>query len=217
METAMKLYSVPHSPYASRIRIQILAANLPIEVVAPDGGLGSESFKSLTPTGKVPTLEVDGNFLVESGAIMEFLEERFPEQALMPSEPLQRAWLRSVGRFTDLDLAQALFPLFLELKLKTGDREAIANNLDALKTRLGTLEKFLQQPTAPSLSEFGFLDCLLAPTLFYVVKVPAVLGEADILPDAPLLKQWWQDAAERQYVAPVLDEMSAGLAAMMGR
>ena len=111
METAMKLYSVPHSPYASRIRIQILAANLPIEVVAPDGGLGSESFKSLTPTGKVPTLEVDGNFLVESGAIMEFLEERFPEQALMPSEPLQRAWLRSVGRFTDLDLAQALFPL----------------------------------------------------------------------------------------------------------
>ena len=213
----MKLYSVPHSPYASRIRIQILAGNLPIEVVAPDGGLGSESFKSLTPTGKVPTLEVDGNFLVESGAIMEFLEERYTEQALMPAEPLQRAWLRSVGRFTDLDLAQALFPLFLELKLKTGDREAIAKNLDALKTRLGTLEQFLQQPAAPSLSEFGFLDCLLAPILFYVVKVPAVLGEADILAGTPLLKTWWQSAAERPHVAPVLDEMSAGLAAMMGR
>lgn len=213
----MKLYSVPHSPYASRIRIQILAGNLPIEVASPEGGLGSESFKSLTPTGKVPTLEVDGNYLVESGAIMEFLEERFPEQALMPVEPLQRAWLRSVGRFTDLDLAQALFPLFLELKLKNGDSEAIAKNLDALKARLATLEKFLSQPAAPGLSEFGFLDCLLAPILFYVVKVPAVLGEADILSDAPLLKKWWQDAAERQHVAPVLDEMSAGLAAMMGR
>ncbi|MBB3047950.1 glutathione S-transferase [Litorivivens lipolytica] len=212
----MKLYSVPHSPYASRIRIQILAGKLPIEVAAPEGGLGSESFKAMTPTGKVPALEVDGSTLVESAAIMEFLEERFPEQALMPTDPLQRAWLRSVGRFTDLDLAQALFPLFLELKLKSGDSEAIAKNLDALKARLATLEKFLSQPLAPALSEFGFLDCLLAPTLFYVVKVPAIFGEADILSATPLLKQWWHAAAERKQVAPVLDEMSAGLAAMMG-
>ncbi|WP_372750469.1 glutathione S-transferase family protein [Litorivivens sp.] len=211
----MKLFSVPHSPYAARVRIQINAGALPVTVVAPEYGLASEAFKALTPTGKVPTLEVDGNYLVESSAILEFLDERFSDKALLPADGLQRAWLRSVGRYTDLDLAQALFPLFLELKLKSGDKAAIAKNLGAMKEKLAVLEKFFAQPHAVNRDDFGFLDCLLAPILFYVVKVPAVFGEPDILAPTPTLKAWWEIAAQRPPVSQVLDEMAAGLAAMM--
>lgn len=216
MTTSITLYSVPHSPYASRVRIQVRAGNLPVAVEAPEGGLGSEAFKALTPTGKVPTLKVDDRYLVESSAIMEYLEERFPEQALLPADLMQRAWVRSVGRFTDLDLAQALFPLFLELKLKSGDSGAIEKNLAALKAKLAILEKFFAQSDAPDLASFGFVDCVLAPVLFYVVKVPAIFGEADILAATPQLKAWWQRASNHEHVAPVLEEMAAGLAAMMG-
>mgnify|MGYP003131548958 CR=1 FL=1 len=212
----MKLYSVPHSPYASRVRIQIRAGALPISVEAPDGGLGSDTFKALTPTGKVPTLHVDGHYLVESAAIMEYLEERFPDAALMPKNVEQRAWLRAVSRFSDLELAQSLFPLFMELRLKTGDNEAITNNLNALKAKLATLEKFLQQSNAPDLSTFGFLDCLLAPVLFYVEKVPAIFGETAIFDATPHLKTWWQTSNQHAHVNPVLEEMAAGLAASMG-
>lgn len=212
----MKLYSVPHSPYASRIRIQIRAGALPVSVEAPEGGLGSDTFKALTPTGKVPTLLVDGHYLVESVSIMEYLEERFPEAALLPEKAEQRAWLRAVSRFTDLELAQALFPLFMELRLKTGDKDAIARNISALKDKLAILEKFLQQSNAPELDRFGFLDCLLAPVLFYVEKVPAIFGETAIFAETPQLKAWWQASGAQQHVAPVLEEMAAGLAASMG-
>ncbi len=212
----MKLYSVAHSPYASRIRIQIRAGNLPVSVASPEGGLGSEAFKALTPTGKVPTLSVDGDYLVESTAIMEYLEERFPAVALMPDSAAQRAWLRAVSRFTDLELAQALFPLFMELRLKTGDKEVIASNLSALKAKLSTLERFLKQSNAPDLTAFGFLDCVLAPVLFYVEKVPAIFGETAIFAATPALKAWWQASSQQEHVAPVLEEMAAGLAASMG-
>lgn len=212
----MKLYSVPHSPYASRVRIQIRAGALPVSVEAPEGGLGSDTFKALTPTGKVPTLHVDGHYLVESVSIMEYLEERFPEAALLPEKAEQRAWLRAVSRFTDLELAQALFPLFMELRLKTGDKEAIARNISALKDKLAILEKFLKQSNAPELGRFGFLDCLLAPVLFYVEKVPAIFGETAIFAATPQLKDWWQASGEHEHVAPILEEMAAGLAASMG-
>jgi len=212
----MKLYSVPHSPYASRVRIQIRAGALPVSVEAPEGGLGSDTFKALTPTGKVPTLHVDGHYLVESVSIMEYLEERFPEAALLPEKAEQRAWLRAVSRFTDLELAQALFPLFMELRLKTGDKEAIARNISALKDKLAILEKFLQQSSAPELGRFGFLDCLLAPVLFYVEKVPAIFGETAIFAATPQLKDWWQASGQYEHVAPILEEMAAGLAASMG-
>jgi len=47
-----------------------------------DKTLREEPYRSLNPTGRVPTLEIDGVVLAESGAIAEALCERFPEAAL---------------------------------------------------------------------------------------------------------------------------------------
>lgn len=211
----MKLFSVPHSPYAARVRMQIAAAELPVVVCDPPGGLGSDQFKALTPTGKVPVLEVDGNYLVESIAIMEYLEERFPDKALLPSDPEQRAWIRSVSRYADLDLAQALFPLFLALRQKPADPGEIAKNIDALKQKLKILNAFLAQPVSADIATPGFLGCALAPTLFYVVTVPPLLGEADILSATSGLAAWWKTVSTSKPVAGVLEEMEAGLRGML--
>jgi glutathione S-transferase len=47
-----------------------------------DKSLREEPYRSLNPTGRVPTLEIDGAVLTESGAIAEYLCERFPEPGL---------------------------------------------------------------------------------------------------------------------------------------
>lgn len=211
----MKLFSVPHSPYSARVRMQVAVAKLPVVVCEPPGGLGSESFKTLTPTGKVPVLEVEGHYLVESIAIMEYLEERFPEKALMPRNPEQRAWVRGVSRFADLDLAQALFPLFLALKQQPGNDNELTRHLTALKQKLKTLDVFIKQPVSAGMKRPGFLDCVLTPTLYYVVTIPPRFGEKDILAATPALDDWWKTAVSTRQIADVVEEMEAGLRRML--
>ena len=68
-------------------------------VVYPfDKTLREEPYRSLNPTGRVPTLEIDGGVLTESGAIAEYLCERFPGAGLGrgPGDAERIAWLNWV-------------------------------------------------------------------------------------------------------------------------
>lgn len=56
-----------------------------------DGG-----FQQKSPTGQIPCLDVDGKYLVESVAIMEWLEETYPQNPLLPSDPLDRIEVRQM-------------------------------------------------------------------------------------------------------------------------
>lgn len=60
-----------------------------------DKTLREEPYRSLNPTGRVPTLEIDGAVLTESGAIAEYLCERFPERGLGrdPGDAERIGWL----------------------------------------------------------------------------------------------------------------------------
>ncbi|PUB19062.1 glutathione S-transferase family protein [Yoonia sediminilitoris] len=60
-----------------------------------DKTLREEPYASLNPTGRVPTLEIDGDILTESGAIAEFLCERFSDAGLgrAPGEAGRAVWL----------------------------------------------------------------------------------------------------------------------------
>jgi glutathione S-transferase len=72
----MKLYNLDLSPFAARCRIQIHAKGLEIPSEEPPGGLSSDEYKKINPTGKVPELELDdGTVLSESAVICEYLED----------------------------------------------------------------------------------------------------------------------------------------------
>ncbi len=63
-----------------------------------DKTLREEPYRSLNPTGRVPTLEIDGAIVTESGAIAEVLCERFPQAGLGrdPGDAERIAWLNWV-------------------------------------------------------------------------------------------------------------------------
>lgn len=64
-----------------------------------------ESYLQLNPQGLVPALELpNGTSLSQSLAIIEYLDEVYPEPALLPSDPLDRAWVRSVALSVACDL-----------------------------------------------------------------------------------------------------------------
>ncbi len=72
-----------------------IGVDFELQVYPFDKTLREEPYRSLNPTGRVPTLEIDGAVLTESGAIAEYLCERFPEAALGrdPGHDERAAWL----------------------------------------------------------------------------------------------------------------------------
>lgn len=71
----------------------------PIEILSFEHH--SAWFKKLNPSGKVPALVIDGEPFVESNLINEYLDERWPEPPLMPSDPQQRYEVRLFALYID--------------------------------------------------------------------------------------------------------------------
>ena len=99
----MKLYDYWRSSAAYRIRIALNLQGIQYEQVAvplvgPDGGLGeqhSETYRTINPQGRVPFLD-DGDVAIgQSMAILEYLEEAYPENPLLPEATGARARIRS--------------------------------------------------------------------------------------------------------------------------
>lgn len=105
----MQLYSYFRSSAAYRVRIALALKGLPYDYVpvslVNDGGQQlQEAYRAVNPTALVPTL-VDGSTVIaQSLAIVEYLEERHPEPALLPERPEHRAWVRSIAQSIACDI-----------------------------------------------------------------------------------------------------------------
>ncbi|MBS1162774.1 MAG: maiA [Burkholderiaceae bacterium] len=96
----MRLHSAARSSASFRVRIALQLKGLPYEYVPVDlvhGDQFRESFRGLNPAELVPVLEHDGAVLTQSLAIIEFLEEKYPQPPLLPHDPLDRAYVRSIA------------------------------------------------------------------------------------------------------------------------
>jgi glutathione S-transferase len=93
----MRLHWHPFSIFPRRVRVALREKRLPYEDVfvdLPNGGTRTPEFLRLNPFGHVPVLEDDGVVLYESLAILEYLEERQPDPALLPAERAARGRAR---------------------------------------------------------------------------------------------------------------------------
>ena len=96
----MKLHNFFRSGTSHRLRIALQLKGLAYEYVPVD--LRTEqhqgaAFKALNPQGLVPALEVDGQVLIQSPAIIEWLEETHPTPPLLPADPAARARVRALA------------------------------------------------------------------------------------------------------------------------
>ena len=94
---AMRLYSNFVNSAGERVRIALGLKQLPYEYVSVRE-IGYEAYRQINPQGLMPALEVDGRVFAQSTAILEYLEETFPEQPLLPKDPIRRGQARSFGQ-----------------------------------------------------------------------------------------------------------------------
>lgn len=95
----MILHGYFRSSAAYRTRIALNLKGIAYEQAAVDlrtGAQRSEAFLAKNPQGLVPALEVDGAVITQSTAILEWLDETWPEPPLMPTDSLGRAQVRGM-------------------------------------------------------------------------------------------------------------------------
>jgi len=103
----MRLYSYYRSGTSHRVRIALNLKQLRYEIVPVnlrEREHKGEHYLALNPQGLAPTLEIDGDRLIQSPAIIEYLEERWPEPPLLPSDPLARARVRALASIIGCDI-----------------------------------------------------------------------------------------------------------------
>ena len=104
----MKLYTFFRSGTSHRVRIALNLKGVPYDAVAVD--LRSEQhllpgFKAVNPQGLVPALVLDdGSVLTQSPAILEWLEERYPQPPLLPAGLQDRARVRALAAIVAADI-----------------------------------------------------------------------------------------------------------------
>ncbi len=101
---SVRVYEHPLSLYAQKVKIALAEKGVPFEALMPaDIGSGSVAgeFAAASPRGEVPVL-VDGEVrLFDSSVIVAYVEERWPEPALLPASPAERARVRTLEEVMD--------------------------------------------------------------------------------------------------------------------
>jgi glutathione S-transferase len=102
---AFTLYNAPQSTCSQRVRFVLNAKGLPFAEKKLDLLAGDQlkpDYLKLNPNGVVPTLDHDGNIVIDSSVIIEYLDEIAPQPAsFTPRAPAERAKMRSLMRFID--------------------------------------------------------------------------------------------------------------------
>jgi maleylacetoacetate isomerase len=121
----MKLYGFWRSLATFRVRIALNLKNLPVDVVSVNllkGEQRQADFLAVNPQGALPALLVDdGPALVQSLAIIEYLDELHPQPPLLPADPRGRARVRGLGLIAAADGHPLIVPRvrnYLEQELK---------------------------------------------------------------------------------------------------
>ncbi|KAI0508733.1 glutathione S-transferase [Xylaria bambusicola] len=224
-ESKLFLHDHPISSYAQKVRIALRWKHIAFEHAIPRGmGSGQQEMKdfptSLHPRQEVPAL-IDGDTRIfDSTIILEYLEDKFPEPALLPprSDPAARARARMIEDLCDTHYEAINWGYAEVTRYERGVAEGVAEKLKTqagIHTRdiLAWLEAQLGAGPFFNGATFGWADCAVAPFLNRSVAIG--LGPAEGSP----LQQWHARISELPCVRETFAEYEAGtkaLAAMVG-
>lgn len=166
----------------------------------------TENIKKYSPTGKVPAL-IDGDLVVfESVAIMEYLNEKFPEKKMLPKDIKDRAQARSLM----MEMHAGFFQMREILSFNNKKRHENFNYsmVQADIDRMTSIwEGQLKKSGGPFLfGHFTLVDAMYAPIPFryqtYGVEVEGLAKKyCETLLSLPAMKEWYEAGLAEKFIA----------------
>ena len=208
----MKLYMVPLAPNPTKVMLYIaeragLGCEMGIEQIMVNtlkGHHREAEHLARNPFGTLPVLELDdGSFIRESLAIIEYLEDRFPEGSLMGDEVQARGQARDVERIVDLRIAipMARYAHATKSPLGLPPNPALAGEMESdLQGPLDFLESQMRDGRALIMGkQVSIADCTMQAALQFLRFI-----DADLMGERPSLRAWDARYRERKAAADVL-------------
>ncbi len=140
----LKFYHNPLSPNSRRVWITLLEKELPFELIQLDldGDQFKPEFMAISPFHHIPALVDDDFSMVESQAILDYLEARYPDRALLPNDPKALGIVQMVRMTTINELAPAMSPMVSQM-FGLGAPEA--EKLEQSKQKLAVVLQFFDR------------------------------------------------------------------------
>jgi glutathione S-transferase len=210
----LKLCGFAASNYHNKVKFALLEKGVPFEEEIAWVG---ETDPVASPLGKVPYLKTEDGALCESAVMLEYIEQRYPQNPLLPSDPFAASKVRELALFLDLHLelvARNLYPeAFFGGKVSDSVKEKVGAQLEKNIAAFAQLAKFSPFIAGDSLS---LADCAAVTHLPLVSGATKLIYGKDFLAALPA-RDYLKMMGERPHMQTINADRKANLALMMAR
>ncbi len=197
----MKLYGHPLSSCTRKVLVTLAekghqAAFFPVDLFT--GEHKKDAHLARHPFGVIPVLDDEGFVLLESRAIIRYLDARLVGTPLTPASPMDVARMNQWLSVDQSYVAPHTRTLALERIVRKGEGLApdasVVNAAEtALARSLGIIDRALDGRTYLASDTFSLADISLMP---YVASLP-IIGAERLIGNLPRLGAWWANVRER--------------------
>lgn len=208
----LELHGSAISNYYNKVKLALLEKQVPFAEVSASPFSADEEMRQASPLGKIPFLRTEQGTVCESQVLLEYIEARWPQPALLPPDPFAAAKVRELATYIDWHLEIVARPLygaafFGQAPLSEGNlariRQQLISNIVAFKR----LAKFAPFVAGDSFSQ---ADCSAFNNLPMVgMASKAVLGEDLLLAGGIDYKPYIKRIAERPSAQQVVADRKA--------
>lgn len=180
----LKLCGFAASNYHNKVKFALLEKGVPFEEELAWVG---QTDAAASPLGKVPYLKTEQGALCESAVMLEYIEQHYPQNPLLPADPFAAAKVRELALFLDLHLELVARNLYGEAffggKVSDTAKEKTAEQLTKNVAAFSQLVKF-----SPFIAgdTFTLADCAAAVHLPLVSSATKIIYGRDCLADLPV-------------------------------
>lgn len=191
----IQFYHIPLSFNSRRIWVALLEKEMSFEAIEMklDGDQFAPSFLELNPFHHIPVLVDHGFPVIESLAILDYLEAKYPLNSLSPEKPESLAIVKMVNMVTVNELVPAMNPLSAKaLGMREVGEEEVNKSQEKIATVLTFFEQLLGDKPYFAGEKLSLAECVLGTvvTLFPLIEVS--------LDNYPNLQNWLEKLNQRE-------------------